>query len=134
MKSWALVLTVLFFLAGSDATETKTPSVKEIMQKLHGGKGLRIKLNKDMRAEKLDWTEIQKDTKEILKFAEALPKNEPPRGEKESWQKLSEVYIANAKALDTAADKQDTASLKSAFAKMGGSCTKCHNAHKPPMD
>ncbi len=132
MKSLALIALALVFVAADK--DDKPPTVKEIMQKLHGPQGLRIKLSRDMRGDNPDWKAIQKDTKEMVKFADALGKSEPPRGEKSSWDKLAEQYISGVKALDTAAEKQDTGALKTAFARSGGSCTKCHNAHKPPMD
>jgi cytochrome c556 len=132
MKSLALVASALIVLVGFDKSEAKLPTVKEIMQKLHGGRdGLRTKLSKDLRAEKPDWKVIQKDTQEIVKFAEALGKNEPPQGERQSWDKLTGQYVASAKAMDAAAEKQDPAAIKTAYAKMGSSCTNCHNAHRP---
>jgi cytochrome c556 len=132
MNSVALI--ALALLVGAGDKDDKPPTVKEIMQKLHGPQGLRVKLSRDMRGDTPNWQEVQKDTKAMVKFAEVLGKSQPPRGEKPSWDKLAEQYISGVKALDTAADKQDTAALKTAFARSGGSCTKCHNAHKPPMD
>jgi cytochrome c556 len=132
MRCVALVALLTIFQGGSDGTKEKTPSVKEIMQKLHGGRdGLRTKLNKEMRASKPDWEQIERETKEFVKFAEALGKNNPPRGDRQSWDRLTGLYVASAKDMDTAAEKHDVAGFKAAFNKMGGSCLNCHNAHRP---
>ena len=61
----------------------------------------------------------------------ALPKNDPPKGDKESWKKLAEAYSSQCKALNEAAEKKDLVGAKHAFGKHRTACMSCHRAHRP---
>ncbi len=108
-----------------------TPSVKEIMKKINGGpKSISGKLKTALKSSKPDWSVIQEDTKEYVELSEALAKNEPKKGSKESWEKLSKGYLDHATALDEAAKKEDKAGVQAALKKAGATCKACHTAHK----
>ena len=117
-------------LARSD--DEKTPTIKEVMQKLHKGPNADLaKLKKDLAADSLDWKEIQEKAKEFETYGAALSKNEPPKGEKDDWKKLADSYFENAKKLNASAKGEDTVAVKAAFSKISNSCAACHKAHKP---
>ena len=61
----------------------------------------------------------------------ALPKNDPPRGDKEAYEKLAEAYASAGKALETAAEKEDLSGSRTAFRKISASCKACHKSHRP---
>jgi cytochrome c556 len=113
------------------ADESKTPTVKEVMQKLHRGKNSPLALvGAGLKTEEPDWAKLQKQSKSFLTFGAALAKNDPPRGTKESWQKLSLNYFNDANALDAAVQKENKSDAQSAYAKIRNSCSACHRAHR----
>ena len=138
MKRLSHVVTTLVLLTGmaltlttSKADEEKTPTIKEIMTKAHkGGKSLIQMVGKELKADEPDWADLQKKTKELVKLGTALGKNEPPKGEKASWEKLTKEYLKNAKALEDAAKKQDKAAALASQKKLTGACASCHKQHK----
>jgi cytochrome c553 len=120
-----------FVLQISNADEKKTPSIKEIMVKAHKtGTGLLPKIGKDLKADELAWDTIQKETKDLVELTGCLEKNKPPKGDKDSWEKLCQSYVKGAKTLDDAAQAKDKAAATAAQRKLAGSCVKCHEAHR----
>ncbi len=112
--------------------EDKAPTIKEIMDKLHKGANPPIILIKrSLQSSDPDWEEIQKQTKEFAEMVEALEKNDPPKGDKSSWARLAKQYIANAKGMNAAAQNNDKRETLKFQAKLAGSCTTCHKAHRP---
>jgi hypothetical protein len=112
--------------------EDKVPTIKEIMDKLHKGANPPIILIKrNLQSSDPDWEEIQKQTKEFMEMVEALEKNDPPKGDKGSWARLAKQYVGNAKAMNAAAQNNDKRETLKFQAKLAGSCTACHKAHRP---
>lgn len=119
------------FLAA--ATSADGPTVKEIMAKANKPTGTYFTLALDLKDDNPSWPDIQQETKELAKLAAALRQATPPRGDKESWDKLTKAYADNAKALEQAAAKMDQKAAQTAHARMGGdACMTCHKAHRPP--
>ena len=117
-------------LARSD--DEKTPTIKEVMQKLHKGPNAALaKLKKDLAADSLDWEDIKAKAKDFETFGAALPKNDPPKGEKDDWKKLADSYYENAKKLNSAAKKEDKDGVQTSFSKIQKACAACHKAHRP---
>ena len=68
------------------------------MDKLHKGKNSPLSTVKAaLKGDSPDWTEIQKEAKVFATFGAALPKNDPPRGDKESYEKLAKAYASAGK-------------------------------------
>jgi cytochrome c556 len=127
-----LVAGVVSGPAGAASQSDESPSIKKIMGALH--KGQRSPLNTVKAALKSDspnWAEIQKASKDFETYGAALPKNDPPKGDKASFTKLATAYATNAKAFAESASKQDLSATKAAFGKISGSCTACHKSHRP---
>ena len=110
----------------------KVPEIKEIMAKLNKPGGLRPNLGEDLQADELDWPMIQKETKQFVDLVAALGKNTPPIGGKDSWDKLTRSYLADAKAMDDAAQRKDKKGALAAHARMSSNdfCKSCHTVHQ----
>ncbi len=65
------------------------------------------------------------DAANLHKMLVALSKNEPPKGDAESWKKLTEALVKAGKAA-VDGDKDAAAMLKKA-----SNCKACHSEHKP---
>jgi cytochrome c556 len=127
------LLVILGATVLASSSDDKTPTIKEVMKKLHG-KGANsgiAKLKKGLAARSPDWKAVQKTTKSFATLGAALPKNEAPKGDQDAYKKLADAYAANAKALDDGAEQEDLDAAKAAFGKIGASCKACHSAHRP---
>jgi hypothetical protein len=113
------------------AQEAKTPTVKQIMGKLNKEESsLTTVIAKGLNADKPAWDDIKKEAKEYATLTESLCKNKPPKGDMDSWSKLTSAYAETAKTLASAADKNDKKTAKAALEKIQNSCRACHNVHK----
>jgi hypothetical protein len=131
MRAAICCAVAIAFLAGGTAADS--PSVKEIMGKANKPTGIYFTLALDLKDDNPSWPDIQQEAKDLAKLAAALRQATPPRGEKESWEKLTKTYADNAKALEQATAKMDQKAAQTAHARMGGdACMTCHKAHKPP--
>ncbi len=139
MRSLMCVASVLVLLAVAGlvshpvgaASDDETPSIKKIMATLH--KGTKAPVNNVkalLKSETPEWSKVEKDAEIIVKFAAFLPKNDPPKGEKESYEKLAKAYEKSAKALKTAAEKEELKAARAASKKLSESCKACHAVHK----
>jgi hypothetical protein len=108
------------------------PPVKEIMARLNKPTGAYFALGKELKANDTDWDEVNDQAKLILRYAGYLTKNAPPKGDRESWTRLTKSYADNAKALRQAAAREDKKAALAAFERMGGkTCDACHELHRP---
>jgi hypothetical protein len=138
MKKWLLGLTalglgLLTVLADGTvgAADATTPSIDTIMKRLNGKNGIqKAALPAALKASPVDWAGVQKLTKEYADLAGALGKNDPPKGDKMNWEKLTKAYADNAKELHAAAEKKDKDAVQSLHRKFGGMCMNCHRAHR----
>jgi hypothetical protein len=126
------VLAAAAVVAGAFAADTdETPTIKEVMTKLNKGpKSISAKLKTALAATSPDWDSIQSLSTEFRTFAESMPKNDPPKGHKDSWKKLVTAYVADAKSLESAAKKKDHDAAEASRKKLSASCKACHSVHK----
>jgi cytochrome c556 len=123
-------LTVAFgAVLAEDKKNEKVPDIEKIMEDAHGKDGLRAKIAAAHKANKLD--DAKKPVEEWVKLAGALGKNEPPKGEKDSWKKMTGTYEKSVKDLAAAVKGDKADGVKTAMAAIGRSCAGCHKAHKP---
>lgn len=126
----ALIVAPSLLVTLTNADETP-PSVKEIMTKLHkGANSLLVDTRTHLQKGQPDWDALEKKTKDIVILGAALARNDPPRGDRESWQRLSRQYYDHAKTLDEAVQAKDRPAALNATKQLGESCKACHNAHK----
>jgi hypothetical protein len=108
-----------------------SPTTKQIMGKLTKGPGsLTPVIGKELEADTPLWETIQPQTKEYARLAAAMGKNDPPKGSKESWTKLSSAFADSAAALDKAAQARNRDAALDAHGQLAGSCRECHTAHR----
>jgi cytochrome c556 len=107
------------------------PSIEDIMQKVNKRKsGLHSQIGDALKAGTVNWEDVQKKTKEMAALADFLGKNDPPKGSKASWEKLTKTYADDAKALNTAAESKNQAAANAAIKKLSGECMGCHRVHR----
>ena len=94
-------------------TEKKVPSIKKVMSLTHGKTGFKSKFEKAVKAE--NWKEAAKIAKDWEACAENLAKNEPPKGSKEDWEKITGSYVKTIKTLEEASEKQETKRVHQVF-------------------
>jgi cytochrome c556 len=112
-----------------DKKDGKVPSIKKIMQATHSKTGFRAKYQQAVKGG--DWEKAEKIAKDWLTCAENLAKNEPPKGEKQDWEKMAKNYTKAVKNIEEASGKKDAEQVKDSLGFIGKSCGTCHKAHKP---
>ena len=120
--------------AGASDDDEETPTIKTVMEKLHkGGKSPVNNLKAALKGDSPDWeARYRRRQKLVKKYGDALPKNDPPRGKKEAYEKLAKAYASSAKSLEEAAGKENLKGARDALKKIQGSCTACQQ--EPPAD
>ena len=113
------------------AADEKVPTIEDIMQAVNKKKGgLHTDVGDALKMGAVDWDSVKTKTKQYAAMADFLGKNDPPKGSKGSWEKLTKMYAEDAKALNTAAEKKDKSAAMSAHRKLQGECMGCHKAHR----
>jgi cytochrome c556 len=103
-------------------------STEDIMKKVNSKKGAVAKATAAVKDGK--WEDAAKVSKDIKKGGEDLAKNEPHKGDKESWKKLTKTYGETTKAMSDAIDKKDKEAFEKAGKTLQGSCNACHDTHR----
>src|SRR5262245_14526433 len=127
----ALLLALAGLSARLDAQGDKPPAIKDVMRKVNSPTGIYFGLARDLKDEPPAWDEIQQQTRLIVQHVDGLARATPPKGDMESWQRLTKAYAEQARALDQAARRMDRAAALAAHARMGNAaCMACHKAHR----
>jgi hypothetical protein len=122
----AIGLTISFTGASAMA-----PTVKDIMGKLNKGpNALTPSLKRELQKDEPDWADVQEHTRQYAALAAALSTAAPPKGDKDSWIKLTQAYAAAARTMDDAAHKKDKGAALSAHAQLSHACMNCHKVHR----
>ena len=107
------------------------PKIKAIMVKLSKGKtSLTPVIGQELDSETPDWTTIQPQTREYHALTIDMAKEEPAKGSKDSWAKLSGDYAALAADLEKAAEAKNRDAAKDVHGKISASCKACHDQHR----
>jgi len=116
----------------SASAASDVPSIEEIMEHLNAGRNSATKqIGLALAADEPDWDAIAAKMPEYIKYAKALPQNEPLKGPKISWDTLTAAYAASAVALDEAVKAKSKPAAMAAHAAISKSCKACHDLHKP---
>ncbi len=130
---FVLALALSVALCGLDLRaedkDGKTPTIKDVM-KAHKKGGARMKATDLVKAEK--WDEAAPVVKSWVTLAEALAKNEPSVGGKDSWEKQSADYVKAVKSVAKAVEDKDAKAGLAALGVVGKTCGACHGVHNPP--
>jgi cytochrome c556 len=114
------------------SNQDETPTIKKVMQTLHKGKTSPLNTVKAaLKGDSPDWSKVQKEAKVFATFGAALPKNDPPRGDKEAYEKLAKAYALASESLETHAKKEDLQGSRDALKKISNLCMPCHKDHRP---
>ena len=131
MKRLACAAAGLVLLAVGVAVAADPASIKDIMIKAHKpGKSLLANIMGELREDEPDWNDVQKDSKDLVQLGGALGKFTPPKGDQASWNRLTTAYVANAQALEAAAESKNKSAAQTALKQLQGSCRACHQAHR----
>ena len=131
LKRLACVASAVMVLALAAGADDASPSIKQIMTKLHKGANSPIATVKaQLKAQDTDWKKVQNASKDFVILGAGLAKQDPPKGEKANWTKLADNYFQDSKALDDAAKAENKPECQAALKKLGASCKSCHEAHK----
>jgi cytochrome c553 len=103
-------------MAADDGDKKPKFKTKEIMKKAFKGPLLKKVAGGDASDE---------EKKQLHEMLVSLSKNEPPKGEKESWEKLTGALVKAGEAA-VKGDEKAGAMLKKA-----ANCKACHKSHKP---
>jgi cytochrome c556 len=113
------------------ATDDKTPDISTIMTKVNKGSTcIHRKVKGQLDAATVNWKDAATLVKEYKTLAEALGKNDVPKGDKASWTKLTKEYSDNVTKLADAVDKKDKSAALKAHGAISKSCKACHDEHK----
>jgi hypothetical protein len=125
-----LGLAVVVSTASVKAEDDKKPKdIGEIMKKAHQGESaFRAAVAKALRAK--DFDKARTTTKAWVAIAGHLGTFDPPKGEKESWKKLTKSYAETVKSLDKAVADKEAKEAGAALKKIITSCKTCHTAHR----
>jgi hypothetical protein len=126
------VLAVPFLGTTSAIADGKgdSPSVEEIMKKLHGRAGAHKIIGKSLDAPAPDWAAISTQTKIYVTLANDMTNTKVEKGDAKAWDKLCKEYADLAKELDTAVDKKEKSAAKASFIKLKETCDACHENHR----
>ena len=86
-----------------------------------------MKAQTKLRPAILKGTASKEDKEKMLSYYEALPGLKPPKGDEESWKKLTETLVAATKDVVEGKDGAVPAFEKAS------NCTACHKPHRPPQ-
>lgn len=103
-------------------------SIKEIMKKGHGSKGLLDSITASAKAEK--WDAAGNDSKLLKEFGESLGTLKPSKGDADSWKKFADKYKEDTAAVAAAVEKKDAKAVADGIGAIKKSCGGCHKAHK----
>ena len=112
-----LVLVGSAYLAVSaDDDDKPKHKIKEVMKI-----AMKEGLNKKVAGGKA----TDEEKKQLLELYESLAKNEPPKGEKDSWKEKTGALVDAAKGVVEGTEGSDKELAKAA------NCGACHKEHKP---
>jgi hypothetical protein len=108
-----------------------SPEIKQIMVRLtKGPNSLTPVIGNELKSATPPWDSIQGQTKEYAQLAADMGKYDPPKGDKDSWAKLSAAYAGLATDLDRAAQARDKDAALAAHGQITNSCNSCHRQHR----
>lgn len=130
--SMAALVLALAAVARTNAAADSPASAEVVMKKLFAGKtSPNNALKAAAKTASPDWAKVKEASDAFSKFAPDLGKNDPPKGDKASWDKLCKALADSASDLKESVEKQDVDKFKATAKAIGSSCKDCHDAHRP---
>lgn len=106
--------------------------IRNIMVKIDDRRpqGLTKAIKTGLAAAQPDWPTLEKQAGEYASLASELGTYGPPRGSKESWNRLTAALNASATDLEKAAHSKNKDEAVAASQRLSGSCMECHREHR----
>ena len=130
MKRWCAVAMMLAVLTGCSSRNPGSQGgrIRAVMDEFDGG------LHKDLRklllANPVDWSQAGPMIDRYQELAAELPRVVPEKGSRESWQKLSSAFAADAETMKAVAAKHNKIEAFEAWNRLNKGCLNCHAAHR----
>jgi hypothetical protein len=116
---------------GPPPATRSNPKLKAIMTRVgKGPQALQGSLGEALKQSEPDWGTIQPRAHEYAELAAEVGSHDPPRGEKDSWTRLTTAFAASARELDEVAQARDKEKTVAALDSLGSSCMACHRQHR----
>jgi hypothetical protein len=100
------------------------------MRKIDDKRGLTKDIREELKSQTPDWPALQKQSGEYARLTAELVKLDPPRGSKESWEKLTAAFHESAVDLDKAVQAKKRDDAETASSHLSNSCMECHREHR----
>jgi hypothetical protein len=132
------LLALAVFVSGvqaqdKDTKKDKPKDIGEIMKKAHAGEGaFRSAVTRAIKAK--DFAKGADPMKAWVAIATHLSTFDPPKGTKESWDKLTKEYSGQIKDLAKAVDDKDASGANASLKKINMNCGTCHRQHRKPKN
>lgn len=104
--------------------------IEDVMKKAFKKNGFRDSVNNELKKDSINWDTVKKASGDWVKLTEKLGKASPPKGNGDSWKKLSDEHYKTVKELADAVEKKDKAKVTKALDTMKKACETCHNIHR----
>jgi hypothetical protein len=109
----------------------RKPSIRAVMHKEYTvSRAPFLVIKKELDSETPDWEKVRESARTFVTLAAALERNDPGDGDKESWKKLTELHLGDAKAMEDAAEARDKDAALVVHRRMAAACKACHAAHR----
>ncbi len=109
----------------------KGKAVLDLHAIMNNNKGKNAISNKINAAAKSgDWDDAKVLATKFKDLGEAICKCDAPKGEKDSWEKLTKQYKEQTAAVAAAVEKKDAKATSTAVYAFNKSCKACHDSHK----
>jgi hypothetical protein len=106
------------------------PSIADLMQEGHNCRTAHIKLiDQQLHQSDANWSDVQTKSRDLIRIGKLLAKNTPPGGSKESWEKFTTLYVANATLMSDAAERKNRDEVTYHTKKLRRMCNDCHTKH-----
>jgi hypothetical protein len=122
----------LFSAAKSPDLSANKPPIKAIMIRGFRDNNISLlgKIGRALEEKDIPWSDVQRDSNEIVALAKELQTYSPPKGESDSWRRLTSQLVQSANQLTAATEKKDRDASKIEHGKIASCCAACHNAHR----
>jgi hypothetical protein len=95
-----------------------------------GPQALNSRIAKELAKDEPAWEGVQAQTAEYAAMASAIAGQDPPKGSKDSWARLSASFADSAATLDRSAQGKDRSAALVAYKSLENACMACHQQHR----
>jgi hypothetical protein len=110
----------------------RSSPIRNLMMKINdrNPNALTKSIARGLESNQPDWPTLEKQAGEFVQVTNDLAKYDPPRGSKESWDKLTKTFQESASELDQAVRAKKRDDAVAASTELSNSCMQCHREHR----